>query len=132
MNDVTLMGNIGQDPELRTLESGAQVCNASLATTRTYKDKQGNKQTQTQWHSLVIWGAKAVAFAEYVQKGQQMLINGEIAYDNFKDKDGVSHKTTKIVVRSFEFGKSPVGESRKTQPTPQPATANAGEDDLPF
>lgn len=97
-NKVYLIGRVGSDPEIRTTDSGTKVCNLSLATTETWKDKKGEKQTDTQWHSLTIWDKAGEIAAQYVKKGDLFAVEGKIMYDSYTDKDNVKRYTTKIVV----------------------------------
>ncbi len=102
LNQVMLIGNVGQDVEIRTIPSGARVAQFSLATTRRWKDKNGVEQEHTNWHRLVIWedSAKgAFKFVErFVGKGDRLFIQGSIEYRQYQDKDGVTKYATEIRV----------------------------------
>lgn len=145
MNRVTLKGNLGADPEVRTTASGDPVVSASLATNKTYRDKAGNKQEKTQWHRLTIWGARGEAFARFHSKGSEALVEGEIEYSSYEDKDGVTKYSTDIIVKDWHFvGGERDGESAPAAPAKSAAKSKAGkpkkaasvtteeEDDLPF
>ncbi len=90
INKVILVGNVGKDPEVRHLESGVAVAQLPLATSETYKDKSGNKTTQTEWHNLVFWRGLADVVEKYVKKGDPLYIEGKIRSRSYDDKDGVN------------------------------------------
>jgi single-strand DNA-binding protein len=96
VNRVTLIGNLGRDPEMRYLPSGEAVATFSIATTETWKDKQGNKQERTDWHRIEFIGRTAEIAGEYLKKGRQAYIEGRIQYDKWTDKEGVEKTMTKI------------------------------------
>lgn len=107
MNKVVLRGYLGKDPELRYTPSGAAVCNFSLATSRTWKDQDGERQTKTQWHRCIVWNKLAEMVNNSFRKGDEMLIDdGEIEYRTWEDNDGIKHYITEIKVRSIEFLRS--------------------------
>lgn len=95
VNSVALLGNLGNDPEVRTLESNNKVATFSLATSETYKDKQGNKQTATEWHNVEIWGKLADVVEKYLKKGSQVYLEGKIKYKSW-EKDGQKKYMTVI------------------------------------
>ena len=101
INKVTLIGNVGGDPDIRTLENGTQVGRFSLATNESYKDKEGNWQNQTEWHNVIIWRDLAEKAATSVKKGATVYVEGKISYRKYTDKDGVEKTVTDIVVNSF-------------------------------
>lgn len=94
------MGFLGKDPETRTLESGMMVSSASLATSESYKDRQGNKVDQTEWHNIEFWDRQAEIAGQYLKKGSQIYLEGKIKTDTW-EKDGQKHYRTKIRVQSF-------------------------------
>jgi single-strand DNA-binding protein len=96
LNRVSLIGNLGKDPEVRYLPSGDAVANFSLATTETWKDKSGQKQEKTEWHSVEVFGALAKIVQDYCTKGKQIYIEGSITYQEWTDKDNVKKNRTKI------------------------------------
>jgi single-strand DNA-binding protein len=138
INKVILIGNLGKDPEVRTLESGTKVANFSLATSETYKDKDGQKVTQTEWHNIVLWRGLAEVAEKYLKKGNQVFIEGKIRTRSWDDKDGVKRYTTEIQGDNLTMlgGRRDADESRDN------ATANNNtapddnvsdqKDDLPF
>ena len=96
INKVILAGNLGKDPEVRHLEGGAVVANFPLATTEYYKDKNGNKVEQTEWHNIVLWRAQAEYAEKYLKKGYTIYLEGKIRTDNWIDKEGVNRSQKKI------------------------------------
>lgn len=97
VNKVILVGNLGKDPEVRHLENGAAVANFSIATSETYKDKNGERQTQTEWHNIVLWRGLAEIAEKYLRKGNQVYIEGKLRTRSWDDKDGVTRYTTEVV-----------------------------------
>ena len=96
VNRVTLIGNLGKDPEMRNLPGGEAVASFSIATTETWKDKSGTKQERTDWHRVEFIGRIAEVAGEYLKKGRPCYIEGRIQYDKWTDKDGVEKTLTKI------------------------------------
>lgn len=96
-NRVFLIGNLGQDPETRKLESGKRVSRFTLATNDTYKNNEGQKVTETTWHNVVVWNRLADFAARYLKKGGQVVIEGKITYRSYEDKTGVMKYFTEIV-----------------------------------
>lgn len=145
INKVTLIGHLGGDPEVRTLESGTKAGRFSLATNESYKDKEDNWQTLTEWHNVVVWRDAAERAERQLKKGMLVYVEGKISYRKYTDKDGVERNTTDIVANVFRIlekreGSSdsrfpttePVGRSAAAMPTAEVATAAAEGDDLPF
>ncbi len=103
MNKVILMGNLGQDPDTRYMPDGRAVTQISVATNRSWKDKQsGEQKDETSWHRCVAYGPQAETIAEHFTKGRKILIEGRIKYGSY-EKDGVKMYTTDIVIDRFEF-----------------------------
>ena len=96
INRVTLIGNLGRDPEMRYLPSGEAVASFSVATTEQWKDKSGGKQERTDWHRIEFIGRTAEVCGEYLKKGAPVYIEGRIQYDKWTDKEGVEKTMTKI------------------------------------
>ena len=101
-NTVHLIGRLGQDPEVRTLDGGRKVARLSLATGSTFAAKE-NSRTKTQWHNLVVWGNLAAVCEKYLKKGREIAVDGRIAYRNWEDKNGGKHVSTDIVVSDLLF-----------------------------
>ena len=97
VNRVILIGNLGKDPEIRSLEGGVKVANFSLATTETYKGKNGEKVESTEWHNIVLWRGLAEVAESYLKKGNSVFIEGKIRTREWTDKDGNKRYTTEIV-----------------------------------
>jgi single-strand DNA-binding protein len=154
INKVILVGNVGKDPETRHLENGTPVCNFTMATSETYKDKAGQKVTQTEWHNIVMWRQLAEIADKWVKKGSQIYLEGKIRTRSYDDKDGNKRYVTEIVADTMQLlgsrptdgqapaqgGQAPAQAqpSSYSQPQAQPVDdfgsvdlANDG-DDLPF
>jgi len=106
MNKAILYGNIGKDPEVKSLESGNKVAKFSLATNKSYTNKQGEKITETAWHNIVLWGKLAELAEKYVKKGNSVIIEGEISYRSYENKDGQTVYITEIVGNALHFAGS--------------------------
>lgn len=103
LNRVTLIGNLGQDPEIRYLENGVAVGRFSLATTDSYRDKDGNWQDRpTEWHNIVVWRYLAERAEKELKKGMTVYVEGQINYRSYDDKDGNPRKVTDILARGFK------------------------------
>lgn len=103
LNKVFLYGNLTRDPELRAMPSGGQVANFAIATNRTYKDKNGAKQEQTEFHNVVAFGRQAEVIGQYMKKGRPMYIEGRIQTRSW-EAEGQKKYRTEIVVENFQFG----------------------------
>lgn len=105
-NKVQLIGNVGQDPQIRNLENGKKVARLSLATNETYKNVKGEKQTHTQWHTLVAWGKTAGIIEKYIKKGSEIAIEGKLTSHSYEDKEGIKRYVTEVVISEIVmFGK---------------------------
>jgi single-strand DNA-binding protein len=114
VNEVTLIGHVGKDPEIKYTQGGEPIANLSLATSEKWKSKDGSPQEKTQWHRLEVFGKTAQFVRDYVKKGTKLLVRGSIDYQEW-EKDGVKKYATKIKVSGFksyiEFaGPKPDGE----------------------
>ena len=147
VNKVILVGNLGQDPELRYTGSGTAVCNLRLATNESYKDASGEWVERTEWHSVVAWARLAEICNEYLKKGSQVYFEGSLQTRQWDDKDGNTRYTTEIKAKEMMIlsGRGPgddsFGSSRSTSSAPAAAAADSGskddytfqpDDDLPF
>jgi len=99
LNKAMLIGNVGQDPEIRTIPSGARVAQFSVATSRRWNDKSGQQQEKTEWHRIVAWEKLVEIIERYVKKGDRIYVEGEIEYRQYQDKDGVTKYATEIRAR---------------------------------
>lgn len=97
-NKVQLIGNLGNDPEIITLESGKKLAKFSLATNESYKDADGQKQTKTDWHNLVAWSKTAEIIEKYVTKGKEIAIEGKLTNRSWDDKEGNKRYITEVIV----------------------------------
>ena len=145
LNKVMLIGNLGRDPELKMTPSGQALARFSVATTETWKNPQGEKQTKTEWHNIVVWGKQAEIAEKYLRKGKQVLIEGRIQYREYTDQAGVKKTACDIRCDNFVMlGRLEEGGSRPSggggadeyEPTGAPAPASGGgqvyDDDIPF
>jgi single-strand DNA-binding protein len=130
VNEAIIIGNLGQDPELRHTGSGTAVCSLSVATNRKWKNKDGELQDDTQWHKVVVWDKQAESCAEYLSKGRQVYVRGRLQTRDWEDKEGVKRYTTEIVAQEVKFlgGKDGGGSGGGRSDAPPPP----GDDDLPF
>jgi single-strand DNA-binding protein len=112
MNKIILFGNVGNDPEVRKLESGKSVAKFSLATNKSYTNAQGEKITETQWHNIVLWNKLADLAGKYIKKGSSIIIEGEIVYRNYENKEGVSIYITEIIGNALHFAGSKKEEDK--------------------
>lgn len=101
INKVILVGNLGQDPELRYTGSGTAVCNLRLATNESYKDSDGQLVEKTEWHSIVAWGRLAEICGEYLTKGSQVYFEGSLQTRSWEDKEGNTRYTTEVKAREM-------------------------------
>jgi single-strand DNA-binding protein len=103
VNKVILIGNLGRDPETRYTTGGDAVTNLRLATTETWKDKSGEKQEKTEWHSVVLFGRQAEIAGEYLKKGRSVYIEGRLQTRKYTDKEGVEKYATEIVADRMQL-----------------------------
>lgn len=152
INKVILVGNLGQDPEVRHLESGSSVASFSVATNENYKDKSGEWVTITEWHNIVAWRALAEQVERSFKKGMQVYVEGKLTSRKWQDKDGNERRTTEVVANTLRLlgsrdssEKSNEGNSAISAPSSFPDSKeksssqhtdnfslNSDEDDLPF
>lgn len=103
VNKVILVGNLGKDPELRYTPSGTAVATFSLATTERYKDRDGNKQTKTEWHNIVAWRQLAEICGKYLHKGKQIYVEGKIQNRSYDDRDGNKRYISEVIVNEMQM-----------------------------
>ncbi len=145
VNKVILIGNLGADPEVRYMPSGDAITNVRLATTDTWKDKNGDKQERTEWHRVAFFGKLAEIAGEYLKKGSQIYIEGRLQTRKWQDKDGQDRYTTEIVADRMQMlgGRGGAGGDRVPSQDqagtgmPQGKPSSGGgfedfEDDIPF
>jgi single-strand DNA-binding protein len=130
VNKVILVGNLGRDPETRYTTSGDAVTNVRLATTDTWKDKNGEKQERTEWHNIVFYGRQAEIAGEYLKKGRQIYVEGRLQTRKWQDKEGQDRYTTEIIADRMQMlGSREGGGSSAPPPEPverEPAAASSG------
>jgi len=97
-NRVQLIGNIGKEPEVKTFDSGKTKASFSLATSESYKDAEGKKVQDTQWHQIVAWGKTANYIESYLDKGNRIAIDGKLVHRSYNDKDGATKYITEVLV----------------------------------
>ena len=156
INKVILIGNVGQDPEIRytgDVNNGTKVATFRVATTERYRDRSGNLQEHTEWHSIVVWRNTADVVEKYVKKGTQVYIEGRLRSRSWDDQSGNKRYVTEIVADTLQLlGRKPEGQqggyqAQPQQPTyqqqayqpqpaqpvqPKPAVEDMPDDDLPF
>jgi len=141
LNKVTLIGNLGQDPEVRYMPSGDAMVTLSLATTEKWKDKQGDQQEKTEWHRVVMFGKLAEIAGEYLRKGSQVYIEGRLQTRKWTDKDGQDRYSTETVSNKMLMLGSKNGSADRgdrSQPSRGNSASSGGDgvedmaDDIPF
>jgi len=103
INKVILIGNLGQNPEIKYTPNGQAICNLSIATNESWTDKNGQKQEKTEWHRVVVFGKLAELCSQYLQKGRQAYIEGKLQTRSWQDKDNQTRYTTEVVAQSVQF-----------------------------
>jgi single-strand DNA-binding protein len=146
VNKVIVLGNLGRDPEVRYAPSGTAICNLSVATSRSWKNKTtGEREEETEWHRVVLYDRLAEVAGEYAKKGKPIYVEGRLKTRKWADKDGVERYTTEIVGESLQLlggrdgeegpapapAPRPAAAPRAAAPAPKPAAA-MDEDSIPF
>ena len=144
VNKVILVGNLGRDPEVRSTPNGQQVATFSIATNRKWRDRDGNRQEQTEWHNIVCWGRQAEIAGQYLTKGRQIFVEGRLQTRSWDDKQtGEKKYMTEIVCDNFQmlgqrgdFDGRRGGAGGGGGDAPFPPTGGApgepDDDDIPF
>jgi single-strand DNA-binding protein len=147
LNKVMLIGNLGRDPEVRSTPSGQPVASFSLATSRRWKDKNGQRQEQTEWHNIVVWGKQAEIAGQYLTKGKQIFVEGRIQTRSWDDRQtGEKKYRTEIVCDNFQMLSQRPSDLESAAPGAGPAydegsfggaagapgAAGSEDDDIPF
>jgi len=127
LNKILLIGRVGQDPDLRHTQSGVAVVSFSLATNRVWKDNNGETQQDTQWHRVEAWRNLADICAQYVAKGSKLYVAGEMRYDEYTDREGVTRRTAKVVMNEMLML-----DGRDQQQRGGGSGSRTQEDDIPF
>jgi single-strand binding protein len=141
VNKVTLIGNLGDDPELRYTGSGTAVCNMSLATNESYTNSDGEEVQQTEWHDVVAWGRLGEVCNEYLRKGSQVYFEGKLQTRSWEDDKGETRYSTEVKAREMMFldsnrdgteeGGAPGTQGRSQQPSGAPAASGNGQPSEP-
>ena len=139
VNKVILMGGLGRDPEVRYMPNGEAVANFSIATTETWKDKQGARQEKTEWHNIVTYRKLAEIVGEYLKKGSQIYLEGKLQTRKW-EKDGITRYSTEIIMDTMQMlgGKPESGTQRDSEQTGGNSSANDASnfddvgDDIPW
>jgi single-strand DNA-binding protein len=144
LNKAFIFGNLTRDPEVRALPSGMNVCSFGVATNRVYRDRDGKKQEQTDFHNIVVFGRQADTVSQYLNKGSSVFIEGRIQTRSWEGKDGEKKYRTEIVADRVQFGPrgSGSGGGKRSEEAPEePASGGSGidypkddinPDDIPF
>ena len=134
LNSVSLIGRLGKDLEVRTMNGGDSVANFSLATSESWKNKAGEKQERVDWHRIIAWRQLADVCGKYLQKGSMVYVHGRVTYRDWEDKDGVKRSTTEIVADKVEFLDSKPKSDGGNQNSYQPKSGPVGDtdDQIPF
>lgn len=136
VNKVVLVGRLTRDPEMRTTTSGQTVASVSIATNRFWKDKSGQKQEQTEFHNIVLWGRLAEIAGQYLTKGQEAYFEGRLQTRKYTGKDNIERRTTEVVAENMQLGSraggtggnySPQGGQQNFNRPTAPANQNAPE-----
>ena len=128
VNKVILIGNLGKDPEVRYLDNGVAVANFSLATTESYKNKEGERVSQTEWHNIVLWRGLAEIAEKFLKKGSAIYIEGKIRTRKWEDKDGNTRYSTEILGDNMTM----LGSKSTSEDSGQDTSKLDTQDDLPF
>ncbi|MEN8200029.1 MAG: single-stranded DNA-binding protein [Thermodesulfobacteriota bacterium] len=145
INKVILVGNLGQDPELRYTQSGTAVATLSVATNRVWKDRDGNKQDETEWHRVIVWAQTAEFCSNYLSKGNKVYVEGRLQTRKWQDQNGNDRYTTEIVANELKSltpragegggggfsGEPPMPDESSMGPDPMAGGGGTG-DDVPF
>jgi len=144
VNKVQLIGRLGQDPEIKYTQTGQAVCSLSVATSESWTDKtSGQKQEQTEWHKVVVWGKHAEHCNQYLNKGSQIFVEGKITTRSWTDKDDNKRYTTEILAKEIKFlGRAETNQENHVHPKEESQGSSSTEansegasfpsDDIPF
>ena len=139
VNKVIIVGNLGQDPEVRYTASGSAVCNLSVATTYSTKDQSGERKEETEWHRVTLFNRLAEVAGEYLRKGRSVYIEGRLRTRKWQDQNGQDRYTTEIVADQMQMlgGRDDGGQQPQKQQQKQNYQAQGGgladiDDDIPF
>lgn len=131
INKVILVGNLGNDPDIRHTQTGTTIANLSVATSETWKDQQDQKQERTEWHRVVLYGRSAEIARDYLRKGSKIYLEGRLNTRKWQDKQGVDHYTTEVICREFQMLDSAPADRHPMDATPRPIAPRATPDRPP-
>ena len=137
LNRVTLIGNLGADPELKYTQNGQAVLRLRLATTESYVNRAGERQQRTDWHTCIVWGKRGEALNNILSKGRPICVEGRIQYRQWEDKDGNKRTSTEIVATNIVLlgsgrGRDSSAPSDIGGGASTPPSDDFGDDDIPF
>lgn len=132
VNKVILVGRLGRDPETRYTSSGQAVCNFTLATDESYRDRSGERQKRTEWHRIVLWGKLAEIAQQYLRKGALVYIEGRIQTRQWDDRDGNKRTSTEIVANVMRMLGARADTAAEAEPLPPESEEAPNDEDLPF
>lgn len=128
VNKVILIGNLGKDPETRYMSNGDAVTNITLATTDTWKDKNGEKQEKTEWVNVVFYKKLAEIVSQYLNKGSQIYVEGRLETRKWTDKNGIDRYTTQVIASEMRM----LGSNQSNKQNNQASRVSNDDDDIPF
>ena len=141
-NKITIVGNLGRDPELRYTQAGKATCQFSMATNEKRKDKNGNPNDVTTWFRITLWGKQAELASQYLTKGRQVYIEGRLRMESYTDRDGKDRNSLEVNGTDMQFiGASPdrekeygntTGQPRNNEPQGGQSPGAIDDDDIPF
>jgi single-strand DNA-binding protein len=145
VNKAILVGRLGRDPETRYTSGGQAVCNFTMATDETYKDRSGERQKRTEWHRIVVWGKQAEIAQQYLHKGSLIFLEGRIQTRQWDDREGQKRTTVEIVANNFRMlggrgdnagsGAASTGDADVHAPgvgPEEPPASEVSDEDIPF
>ena len=137
LNKVMLIGNLGADPEIRSFQNGGKVANLRIATSERWKDKTGEMQERTEWHTVAIFSEGLVNVVErYLSKGSKVFVEGKLQTRKWQDQSGNDRYSTEVVIQGFggtlTMLDGPSGQSQQGNRSPAPAPQDDLDDDIPF
>ena len=135
VNKVIILGRLGRDPEVRyASEGGTAICRMTVATDRRFKDRDGNRQSETEWHNVSVFGRTAEIAQQYLRKGSEVFVEGRLRTRKYTGKDGVERYATEIICESLQLGSKPsdAAETTPAQQAPRAASTKNYDDDIPF